>query len=56
MELFLPSPAHMVQIPNQFSEQAVFLGDVWLKSRLSAAASAGSGVGRALDFTSPFPS
>lgn len=46
----------MMQILNQFSEQAVFLGDVWLKSRLGAAVSAGSEVGRALDFTSPFPS
>lgn len=56
MESVLPPTAHLMEIHNPFSEQAVFLGDVWLKSRRSAAASAGSGVGRALDFTSPFPS
>lgn len=46
----------MVQIHNQFSEHVEFLGDIWLKSRLCAAVSASSGVGRALDFTSLFSS
>lgn len=43
----------MVQILNQLSEQVVFLEDVWLKSKLSAAVSASSGVGRAPGFHFP---